>query len=167
VRNVFAEFEEIGITAQTCSDDSRVAGILSNSQFEALVLHFNNVTAGASTICWLRESSSSNDAIVFCRRYRNLDSAACFRWLRDLCFWPAICSAGDSRRIADAYAFMLRDRRRYFRCPVEHPVQITRTSGQKLQGMTSNVSGNGMAAVIPCHLQVGEGLELPNRYVRG
>lgn len=153
-------FEEIGITAQSCSDDSRLAGILSSSKFETLVVDFDNVEAGVSIIGKLRESSSSKDAIVFAvatatsTRQRALAGGANFAFGRPFVL-PDIRNA-----LQTAYALMLRDRRRYFRCPVEHPVQITRMSGEKLEGMTINVSGNGMAAALPCNLEVGERLSL-------
>jgi CheY-like chemotaxis protein len=149
-------FEEIGITTQSCSDDSRVTGILSNSKFEALVLDFDNVDAGVSIVCKLRESSSSKDAIVFAvataksTRQRAFAGGANFAFGRPFVL-PEIRNA-----LQTAYALMLRDRRRYFRCPAEHPVQITRTSGQEVEGMTINVSGNGMAVALPCNLEVGE-----------
>src|SRR5581483_60823 len=158
---VFSQmFEEIGITAQNCSDDSRIAGVLSSSKFEALVLDFDNVEAGVSIICRVRESSSSKDAIVFAvataasTRHRAFAGGANFAFGRPFVI-PEIRNA-----LQTAYALMLRDRRRYFRCPAEYPVQITRTSGQKLQGMTINVSGKGMAAVLPCYLDVGERVRL-------
>jgi DNA-binding response OmpR family regulator len=153
-------FEEIGITAQSCSDDSRVAGILSNSKFEALVLDFDNVDAGVSIICKLRECSSSKDAIVFAVATAMSTRQRAFAGGANFAFGRPFVLAEIRNALQTAYSLMLRDRRRYFRCPVEYPVQITRTSGQKLQGKTINVSGNGMAAVLPCNLQVGERVEL-------
>jgi DNA-binding response OmpR family regulator len=153
-------FEEIGIRAESCSDDERVPGILSNSKFEALVLDFDNVEAGVSIICKLRESSSSKDAIVFAvatassTRQRALAGGANFAFGRPFVV-PEIRNV-----LQTAYALMLRDRRRYFRCPAEYAVHITRTSGQTVQGMTINVSSNGMATNLPCNLQFGERLNL-------
>lgn len=153
-------FEEIGITAQICGDDSRIDGILSHSKFEALVLDFDNVDAGVSIICKLRESSSNKDAIVFAVATAASTRQRAFAGGANFAFGRPFVLPEIRNSLQTAYALMLRDRRRYFRCPAEHPVQITRTSGQKFQGMTINISGNGMAATVPCNLQVGERLVL-------
>jgi CheY-like chemotaxis protein len=153
-------FQDIGITAQTCSDDSSVSGILSNSKFEALVLDFDNVEAGVSIICKLRESSSSKDAIVFAVATAMSTRQRAFAGGANFAFGRPFVVPEIRQMLQTAYALMLRDRRRYFRFPAEHTVQISRTSGQKLQGRTINISGNGMAAVLPGNLQVGERLTL-------
>jgi CheY-like chemotaxis protein len=152
-------FGEIGITAQSCSDDSRLASILSNSKFEALVLDFDNVEAGVSIICKVRESSSSKDAIVFAIATANSTRQRAFAGGANFAFGRPFVLPEIRNLLQTAYALMLQDRRRYFRCPVEYPVHIARTSGS-LQGISINVSGNGMAAKLPCSLEVGERLTL-------
>ena len=44
-----------------------------------------------------------------------------------------------------AYGLIIRERRRYFRCPVEAPVVIRRTSMPTVHGHTVNVSEGGMS----------------------
>jgi DNA-binding response OmpR family regulator len=153
-------FEEIGIRTQSCSDDERVAGILSDSKFEALVLDFDNVDAGVSIVCKLRESSSSRDAIVFAVATASSTRQRAFAGGANFAFGRPFVLPEIRNVLRTAYALMLRDRRRYFRCPAEYPVYITRTSGETVQGTTINVSGNGMATNLACNLQVGERLNL-------
>lgn len=153
-------FEEIGIAIETCNDESHVPEILSHSKFEALVLDFDNTSSALPIICSLRESSSSKDAIVFTvatqvpERQVALAHGANFAFERPFLL-PQIREA-----LRAAHALMLRDRRRYFRCPAENPVRLTRTSGETVEGLTINISGNGMAIAVPCVLQAGERLNV-------
>ena len=55
---------------------------------------------------------------------------------------------------------MVRERRRYFRYPVEIPVQITLPKGQKLAGTSTNLSEGGMAVRIAAKVPKDAEVEL-------
>lgn len=158
---MFAQlFREIGISTQTCIDPSLAPGVLSTSKFEALVLDVDNVNAGVPLIDKVRANTSSKHAIVFAvatqvaNRQSALAHGANFAFERPFLL-PEIRKALETAR-----SLMLHDRRRYFRCPLQTAVQITRASGEKLRGTTMNISSNGMALVHPSVLHPGEQLTL-------
>jgi hypothetical protein len=55
----------------------------------------------------------------------------------------SLSSIGQSLKIA--YGLILRERRRYFRCPVKIPVAICRAGMPNVDGQTVNISESGMA----------------------
>jgi CheY-like chemotaxis protein len=153
-------FEEIGVATETCSDESHISDILSQSKFEALVLDFDNIRSALPIICSLREGSSSRDAIVFTVATQVPDRQIALAHGANFAFERPFLLPQIREALQTAYALMLRDRRRYFRCPAENPVRLTRRSGEIVQGLTTNISGNGMAVAAACPLEIGERLEV-------
>ncbi len=159
--SLFSEvFDEIGVATCSCANEGQAAEALSDSKFEALVLDFDNLSPAVPFIRSVRESSSSRDAIVFAvatemaARQRAFADGANFAFERPFLV-PQIKQA-----LQTAYSLMLRDRRRYFRCPIECPIKLTRKDGFDVEGTTINISGRGAAVKIPAPLEAGELLSL-------
>ena len=153
-------FNEIGVATQSCEDESLAPGLLSTSKFEALVLDFDNVSSGVPIITKLRENSSSKDAIIFAVATEVSDRQSAFAHGANFAFERPFPLRMIRQALETAYALMLRDRRRYFRCPIQTPVEITRASGEKVRAVSINISGNGMAVNVPSILNVSERLIL-------
>jgi hypothetical protein len=59
-----------------------------------------------------------------------------------------------------AYGLILRERRRYFRCPISLPVIIQREGGQEIRCNSLNISGGGMALSTQVPLVPGENVRV-------
>jgi hypothetical protein len=59
-----------------------------------------------------------------------------------------------------AYGLIVRERRRYFRCPVAVPVAILRTALQTVHGHTVNLSEGGISIYTTTSLTPGDLVEL-------
>jgi len=59
-----------------------------------------------------------------------------------------------------AYGSIVRERRRYFRYPVEVPVAILRAATQTVHGHTFNVSEGGMSIITAVSLGTGDPVQL-------
>lgn len=153
-------FNEIGISTQTCIDPSLAPGVLSTSKFEALVLDLDNVNAGVPLIDKVRASGSSQHAIVFAVATQVAKRQNAFAHGANFAFERPFLLPEIRKSLETARSLMLHDRRRYFRCPLQTAVQITRASGEKLHGTSMNVSSNGLALVHPSILDPGEQLTL-------
>ncbi len=56
-----------------------------------------------------------------------------------------ITTAGTLRCFNTAMSFMVREKRRYFRCPLEMPVKLVFKQGEELKATATNLSEGGMA----------------------
>lgn len=153
-------FGEMGVAMHHCSDALHVDSALSMSKFEALILDFDNVDSGVEIVHSLRESSASKDAIVFAVASDEAARQSAFSSGANFAFTRPFARPPIRQALQTAYALMLHDRRRYFRCPLECPVKITRVSGEILQAAAINISANGMAVAVSVSLQPGEKLEV-------
>jgi len=155
------ESREIGIDAQSVGDSDGFSQQLSSMKYEGLVLDFDTVPAAIPVLARVRESRPNKDAVVFAvatgadRRDRALQDGAHFLLQRP------IDSTEIKRTLHTAYDLMRGERRRYFRCAAELPVELMFiTSGQSLQCVTMNVSSNGMAVKTPVSLRLAETMDI-------
>ncbi len=56
-----------------------------------------------------------------------------------------ITSAGTLRCFNTAMSFMVREKRRYFRCPLDMPVKLQFQQGEEMKATATNLSEGGMA----------------------
>jgi len=130
-------------------------------KYEGLVLDFDTIPAAIPVLARVRESRPNKDAVVFAvatgadRRDRALQDGAHFLLQRP------IDSIEIKRTLHTAFDLMRGERRRYFRCAADLPVELMFiTSGKSLQCITMNVSSNGMAVKTPVPLKLAETMDI-------
>src|SRR6266404_1494854 len=154
------ESREIGIEAKSVGDADGFSHQLSNAKYEGLVLDFDTVPAAISVLRSVRDSRPNKGAVVFAvatgadRRDRALQDGAHFLLQRP------IESTEIKRTLTIAFDLMRGERRRYFRCSAELPVELIFITGRSLQCFTTNVSSNGMAVKTPVPLSLAETMDI-------
>ena len=152
---------EFGISAQRSSGtNGGVPKELTLSKYEALVIDFDTIPQTVPIFTTIRQSPANRNAVVFAvvssedTRQRAKDQGATFLLERPL------ERDGLRRVLQAAYGLMTSERRRYFRCSIELPVQLVRDSGEELDCRTINISSNGMAVNGPAPFEGGEKLHI-------
>jgi DNA-binding response OmpR family regulator len=154
------ESREIGIEAQSVGDSDAFSQQLSNRKYQGLVLDFDTVPAAIPILRRVRESPPNKGAVVYAvatgtdRRDRAVQDGAHFLLQRP------IDSTEIKRTLHIAYDLMRGERRRYFRCAAELPVELIFITGKSLQCFTTNVSSNGMAVKTPVPLSLAETMDI-------
>jgi hypothetical protein len=154
------ESKEIGIEAQSVGDSDGFSRQLSSVKYEGLVLDFDTVPAAIPVLNSVRESRPNKDAVVFAvatganKRDRALQDGAHFLLQRP------IESREIKRTLHIAYDLMRGERRRYFRCAAELPVELIFITGKSLQCLTMNISSNGMAVKTPVPLRLADTMDI-------
>ena len=154
------ESREIGIEAKSVADSDGFSHQLSSAKYEGLVLDFDTVPAAMSVLGSVRESRPNKDAVVFAvatgadRRNRALHDGAHFLLQRP------VEGTEIKRTLHIAFDLMRGERRRYFRCAAELPVELMFITGKSLQCVTMNVSSNGMAVKTPVPLKLAETMDI-------
>ena len=152
--------KEFGIYTQTSSSARGVPEELGRERFEALLVDFDTVSDWAPILVTLRGSPSNKTAIVLAvatgaeRKQQAISLGVNFVFERPL-------EIKDLRlALATAHDLMVRERRRYFRCPIEVPVQLTRSNSVEIECKTFNLSSRGMAVHSPTPFNLGETLDI-------
>jgi PilZ domain-containing protein len=152
---------EFGISAQKSkSSNGGVPDELTLSKYEALLIDFETVPQTIPIFTTIRQSPANRNAVVFAvvgspdSRQRARDQGATFLLERPL------EGEGIRRVLQAAYGMMTSERRRYFRCTAEIPVQLVRDSGEEIACKTINVSSSGMAVNGLSPFKTGEKLHI-------
>jgi CheY-like chemotaxis protein len=153
-------FAEISILVQGCEDEAAAAEILSRFKLDALVLDFDNISAGDPLVKSLRDSPSNRNAVLFAAATYGAAKQKAFDHGTSYIFERPFSAEQIRLVLRTAYAQMLRERRKYFRLAVELDVAIERTSSEQMLGKTTNLSQNGMAVLTPSPLLHGESIKI-------
>jgi len=151
---------EFGIEAQTSATSGGVPEELRHEKYEALVVDFDTIADTGPILSTLHQSPSNRSAIVLAvatgteQKEQALSLGANFVFARPLEI--------EHVRVAlnTAHSQMVRERRRYFRCPVELSVQLIRANAVVVSCTTLNLSRSGMAVRSPERFDLGENVDV-------
>lgn len=151
---------EFGIDAQTSASAGGVSEELRHEKYEALLVDFDTIADTGPILSTLQESPANRTAIVMAvatgieRKEQALSLGANFVFARPL-------QLADVRvALNTAHGQMVRERRRYFRCPIELPVQLVRSNSEVVSCTTLNLSRNGMAVHSQVRFDLGESVDV-------
>jgi len=107
----------------------------------------------------LHLSPSNRTAVTFAISGSDAEGTA-FRKRSEFVFERPLSTQSVRNTLKPAYGLILRERRRYFRCPISIPVTILRQSMPEVRCYSVNISEGGMAASTFVPLIAGEDVQV-------
>ncbi len=147
---------ELSISSDVCQEVPAAVGLLNRQKFEAIIVDLQLGEQCGMILDEVHLSSSNRTAVTFGISNNNADTTAAFRKKSQFVFERPLSAESIHKTLKPAYGLILRERRRYFRCPVSIPVIIQRESRQEVRCSSVNVSGGGMALSTQVPLVPGE-----------
>jgi DNA-binding response OmpR family regulator len=145
--------QQFAIAAEVCRDAGFALQSLNRRHFEAVVVDLKMYQA-KEIMEQVRLSPSCQTATTFAIT-EGPKSASVFSAGASFVLERPVSDESLSRSLRAAYGIIMRERRRYFRCPVAIPVVVRDQEGQETQYQTINISESGMAIRIPRALKAG------------
>lgn len=154
--------EQMAMHVEVCSDFNSAARRLCHAKFEALVVDFKSPAHALELIKKPREMTSHKGVVVVAILNSSNEMPAAFRGGASFALVKPLVPAIIMRTLRASYPLMVRERRRYFRCPLQVAVNIPSSSRPDFVATAVNISEGGMAIATSVPLQVGErtGLQL-------
>ena len=152
--------QQMGIYVEVCPDRKAASRSLCNSKFEGLII---DLVQGEDSLDLLRSlpDFTANKSAVSCAILNDFhQKASAFQAGANFILERPLELKAASRTIRAAYPMMVRERRRYFRCPVETPTYVACEPHAEFQANSVNISEAGMAILTPVQLKVGQGLQM-------
>jgi DNA-binding response OmpR family regulator len=150
----------VAMHVEVCSEKGSATRRLCRSKFEGVAIDLKEGTGAVELVSAVHQMTSHRGAVVIAILDRNDDAQNAFlagaNFILERPFSPGILMP----TLKASYSLMLRERRRYFRCPVRLPIYLTSSSGAKQAATSVNISEGGMALTVPDSLKVGEALQL-------
>lgn len=148
---------KLAMSPEICGEVPTALGLLNSRKFEALAVDFKLGVQANAIIEKIRLSPSNRTAVIFAISDSDAETAAAHKAGANFVLRRPLTPESIDRNMKVAYGLIVRERRRYFRCPVEIPVVISRPDAE-IRGKTVNISEGGIA--INTSVPLGPGIEV-------
>jgi DNA-binding response OmpR family regulator len=135
---------QFAIASESCEDPAVALRLLRSRKYEAVVIDFQFGAIARQLLSELRSSASNRRSVVFA--LVDHDSEANEAFISGSSFTLAKPVPEDKavRLLRAAYGMILRERRRYFRCPVSIPAKLYYPDRQPQDVLVVNLSEEGL-----------------------
>ena len=145
IRVLQPALEKLSIDVEVCHGVSSGREILRTEKFDAVVVDCDDLKGALGVLESLRKSASNKNSITFALLNGSTTTQQAFRMGANFVLQKPVSALNARRCFGAAVNFMIRERRRYFRHPVEMAATLWFGKGQKLKVTLTNISEGGMA----------------------
>lgn len=136
--------EKLSIDVEVCHGAHSGSEILGSEKFDAVIVDCDDLEGGLEVLESLRKSPSNRNSVTFAILNGNTTTQAAFDMGAKFVLQKPISVLNATRCFSAALSFMLRERRRYFRHPVEMVVDLE-FGPRPFKATATNLSDGGMA----------------------
>jgi CheY-like chemotaxis protein len=137
--------EKISVNIEVCEGFRAGNDLLAKRKFDAVIVDCDDLQNGFDLLGALRQTQSNAKSVAFAVVNGKTTTQDAFHSGANFVLQKPLTPLHAARCFNAALNFMVRERRRYYRHPVEIPLRITLPHNQELTAMTTNVSEGGMA----------------------
>lgn len=145
IRVVQPALEKLSIDVEVCRGVNSGQEILRTERFDAIIIDCDDLKGALGVLEGLRKSVSNKNSATFAIVNGNTTTQQAFKMGANFVLQKPISGLNAKRCFSAAVNFMMRERRRYFRHPVEMPATLSFGEGQKMKVTVTNLSEGGMA----------------------
>ena len=149
---------EVSIRPDLCREVPEALRLLHTRKFDAVIVDSHLGAQSASVLEEVRSSASNRTAVTFAIDSIGMDSS--MRKLSSFVFDGPISSDSVRRTLRAGYGMILRERRRYFRCPTCISVLILKRPTCEVRCHSINISEGGLALNTSVSFKPGELVQL-------
>jgi CheY-like chemotaxis protein len=137
--------EKIAVNVQVCGDIKPASDLLTKYKFDAVIVDCDDLPGGDDLLKSIRKTRSNARSVSFAVLNGKTSTLEAFQSGANFVLQKPLTPLNATRCFNAALNFMVRERRRYFRHPVEMPVRIILPNTPELNAISTNVSEGGMA----------------------
>ena len=151
---------DLSISADICQEAAGAVRLLNRRKFDAVVVDLQLGLQCGQILDGLNLSLSNRTAVTFAISSSDVVATAAFRRRTAFVFGRPLSPRSIRNTLKPAYGLILRERRRYFRCPISNPVTILRRNMPEVRCQSVNISEGGMAVSALVPLNAGEEVQV-------
>jgi DNA-binding response OmpR family regulator len=144
--------EKLSVDVAVCAGSEAGSELLGKRKFDAVIVDCDDMQGGIDILTDLHKTHSNASSVAFAVLNGNTTTQEAFRLGANFVLQKPLTPLNATRCFNAALNFMLRERRRYFRHPVEMPVRINIPEGGELNATATDLSEGGMAIEIAAKL---------------
>jgi CheY-like chemotaxis protein len=155
IAQVSNALRQLSISPDVCGDQTTAVRLLDRRKCDAVIVDLQLGDVAGIPLDQARRSTSNRRAVTFAITDGN-DSKEIFRSHANFAFDRPLSERSIYSTLKAAYGLILRERRRYFRCPVSIPVVVHRQAMSDVYCYAHNISEGGMALSTIVSFSPGE-----------
>jgi CheY-like chemotaxis protein len=159
IRQFSDALQELSIAPDVCREVPTAVGLLNRRKFDAVIVDLKLGEQSGLILEEARISASNQTAVTFAISDGDAEGTA-FRRRSEFVFERPLSMQSIRGTLKPAYGLILRERRRYFRCPIAIPLTILRKDLPEVHCHSVNISEGGMAVSTFAPLIVGEEVQV-------
>jgi len=144
--------EKMSVSVEVCSGIQTGSEMLGKHKFDAVIVDCDDLQGGVDILTDLRKTHSNASSVAFAVLNGNTTTQEAFQLGANFVLQKPLTPLNATRCFNAALNFMLRERRRYFRHPVEMAVRISIPEGAELNATATDLSEGGMAIHVAAKL---------------
>jgi len=137
--------EKISVDIEICTGFQDGANMLAKRKFDAVIVDCDDLQNGFDLLRSLRQTQSNAKSVAFAVVNGKTTTQEAFQSGANFVLQKPLTQMQASRCFNAALNFMVRERRRYSRHPVEIPLRICLPNNEEMTATSTNVSEGGMA----------------------
>jgi CheY-like chemotaxis protein len=137
--------EKLAVSVEVCAGAQLGGEMLRKRKYDAVIVDCDDLQGGVALLTSLRSTQSNATSVTFAVLNGTTTTQQAFQSGANFVLQKPLTPLNATRCFNAALNFMVRERRRYFRHPVETAVRISLAEGQDLNATATNLSEGGMA----------------------
>ncbi|MFZ0688083.1 MAG: PilZ domain-containing protein [Terriglobales bacterium] len=137
--------EKISVNLLVCAGSKLANDLLARRKFDAVIIDCDDLPDGVDLLRSLRQTRSNAKSVSFAVVNGKTSTQEAFQMGANFVLQKPLTPLQASRCFNAALNFMVRERRRYFRHPVDMPLRISFAHNQEMTANATNLSEGGMA----------------------
>jgi len=145
IRVLRPTLEQLSIEVEVCSGARSGVEILMSEKFDGVIVDCDDLQGGLAVLEGLKKAESNKNSVAFALLNGKTTTQHAFELGANFVLQKPVSQLNAMRCFGAAVGFMIRERRRYFRHPVDMEVTLVFGEGKQIKATATNLSGGGMA----------------------
>ncbi len=142
--------DDSSIVMRLAADAVEAEGMLSKGKFDGVIVDCDEIPGSVSVIQNLRKGASNRSAVAFViRNGHAITVRNAFEAGANFVLDKPVNVDRATRCMRAAHGLLIRERRRYFRVPVDFPVELSFGDGVMIEAKVTNLSEGGISVRSP------------------
>jgi PilZ domain len=155
IKPISESMQQLAISTEVCSEVSIAPFLLNRRKFGATIVDLRVGEQARAFLEKVRHSPSNRTSVMFAISDSDAETAVGFKDGSNFVLRRPLTESSIDQILRAAYGLILREHRRYFRCPVEVPVTLRRPGMTEVRAHVVNISEGGIAIITSALLKPG------------
>ncbi|MFZ1918604.1 MAG: PilZ domain-containing protein [Terriglobales bacterium] len=145
--------EKISVNVMVCSETGSGGESLAKRKFDAVIIDCDDLPDGFRMLQGLRQTQSNSKSVAFAVLNGKTTTQEAFKSGANFVLQKPLTPLHATRCFHAALNFMIRERRRYYRYPIEMPVHVSIAKAGEVKANSTNLSESGIALRVTSKLE--------------